>query len=145
MATYNSPCVTANAPAIGHGLAGNAKVATATVTCAAAPSTSDTLNFFDLPAGSRVHMAMLTASDMDTNGSPTLALNIGDSGSAARLFSASTVGQAATASTALAATGAGNLYTTKTRITGVASTNAATGAAGTVTLSVIYTVEGQAS
>jgi hypothetical protein len=101
MATYNSPCVTANAPAIGHGLAGNAKVATATVTCAAAPSTSDTLNFFDLPAGSRVHMAMLTASDMDTNGSPTLALNIGDSGSAARLFSASTVGQAATASTAL--------------------------------------------
>jgi hypothetical protein len=39
----------------------------------------------------------------------------------------------------------GNLYTTKTRITGVASTNAATGAAGTVTLSVIYTVEGQAS
>jgi hypothetical protein len=70
---------------------------------------------------------------------------VGDAGSAARLFSASTVGQAGTASTALAATGVGNLYTTKTRITGVASTNAATGAAGTVTLSVIYTVEGQAS
>lgn len=145
MATYNSPGVTANAPLLSHGLSGNAKVATATVTCSAAPSTSDTLNFFDLPAGARVHMAVLSASDMDTNGTPTLTLNIGDSGSAARLFSASTVGQAGTASTALAATGAGNLYTSKTRITGVAQANAATGAAGTVTLSVLYTIEGQAS
>lgn len=145
MATYNSSGVGNNAPALGHGIAGNAKVATATVTCTAAPATTDTINFFDLPAGARVHLAVLSASDMDTNGSPALALNIGDAGSAARLFSASTVGQAGTASTAVAATGVGNLYTTKTRITGVASTNAATGAAGTVTLSVLYTVEGQAS
>jgi hypothetical protein len=145
MATYNSSAVANSIPTLAHGLAGNAKVATATVTCTAAPSTSDTINFFDLPAGARVHLAVLSASDMDTNGTPTLTLNVGDSGSAARLFSASTVGQAGTASTALAATGVGNLYTTKTRITGVAANNAATGAAGTVTLSVLYTVEGQAS
>jgi hypothetical protein len=145
MATYNSPGVAANAPLLHHGPAGNAKVATATVTCAASPATTDTLNFFDLPAGARIHLAVLSASDMDTNGTPLLALNVGDAGSASRLFSASTVGQAGTASTALATTGVGYVTTAKTRITGTASTNAATGAAGTVTLSVLYTIEGVAS
>lgn len=145
MATYNAPGITANAPALSPGLAGQAKVATATVTCSAAPSTSDTLNFFDLPAGSRIHLAVLSASDMDTNGTPTITLNVGDAGSAARLFSAATVAQAGTASTALATTGVGTLLTSKTRITGTAQANAATGAAGTVTLSVLYTVEGLAS
>jgi hypothetical protein len=142
MATYNSTAVANNGPALSHGLAGNAKVATATVSCAAAPSTSDTINFFDLPANARIHMAVLSASDMDTNATPTITLNVGDSGSATRLFSAATVAQAGTASTALATTGIGYLTTAKTRITGTAQANAATGAAGTVTLSVLYTLEG---
>ena len=145
MATYSSSAVSNGNPTAGHGIAGNVKVARAEVTCSAAPSTADTINFFDLPAGARVHLAVLEASDMDTNASPTLALNVGDSGSAARLFAASTVGQAATLSTAIATAGADYQYTAKTRITGVASTNAATGAAGTVTLTVLYTVEGLAS
>jgi hypothetical protein len=141
MATYSSPAVANNNPANSHGLASEAKVAIATVTCTAAPSTADTINFFDLPPSARILYAMLIASDMDTNGSPALALNVGDSGSASRLFSASTVGQAGTASAATATTGLGYLTTAKTRITGVASTNAATGAAGTVTLIVLYSVE----
>src|SRR5690242_13203004 len=113
MATYNSSAVSNSAAALHHGPAGNAKIATATVSCTAAPSTSDTINFFDLPAGARVHMAVLYATDMDTNGSPTLTLNVGDSGDADRLFAASTVGQAGTASSAVAVTGVGNLYTSK--------------------------------
>jgi hypothetical protein len=145
MAVYNSSQIANSAPALSHGAAGGVKVAFASVACTAAPSTSDTLNFFDLPAGSRVLFAVLEADDMDTNGTPLLALNIGDAGSAARLFSASTVGQAGTLSSAIATAGAGVSFTSKTRITGTASTNAATGAAGSVYLTVFYTVEGLAS
>jgi hypothetical protein len=142
MATYNSTAVANSLPANSHGLAGELKVAYGEVVCTAAPSTSDTLNFFDLPANARVVLAVLESDDMDTNGTPTLTLNIGDSGSAARIFSASTVGQAGTASTALVAGAVGYKYTAKTRITGVAQANAATGAAGTVRLSVHYFVDG---
>lgn len=142
MATYNSTGVTANAPTATHGLSGNVKVAYGEVACAAAPATTDTLNFFDLPASARILFAVLESDDMDTNGTPTLTLNIGDSGSAARLFSASTVGQAGTESTAFVAGSVGFKTAAKTRITGVAQANAATGAAGTVRLAVAYIVEG---
>jgi hypothetical protein len=140
MATYSAPNYT-KLPAASHGFGGNVKALFSTVTCTAAPSTTDTINFGYLPANARVLLAVLEASDMDTNGSPTLALNVGDAGSASRLFSASTVGQAGTDSTAIAATGAGYKYTSKTLITGTASTNAATGAAGTVYLTVFYVVD----
>jgi hypothetical protein len=145
MATYNSPLVSGNVPIKSHGLSGTVKVMSATVTCAASPATTDTLNFFTMPKNSTVHFAVLKASDMDTNGSPALALNVGDAGSASRLFSASTVGQAGTESSAIAAGGEEYTYTADTMITGTASTNAATGAAGTVTLTVLYTLDGGAS
>jgi hypothetical protein len=132
-------------PALSHGLAGNIKVAYAEVVCAAAPSTSDTMNFFDLPAGARIVFAVLEATDMDTNGTPTLTLNIGDSGDADRLFAASTVGQAGTVSSTQITTGFGTSFSSKTRITGTANNNAATGAAGSVYLTVHYIIEGVAS
>lgn len=144
MATYSATNY-ANKPALQHGLAGNVKVAYASVTCGSAPSTSDTLNFFYLPAGARVVLAVLEASDMDTAGSPTITLNIGDSGDADRLFAASTVAQAGTVSSAIAATGAHYQYTSETLITGVANANATTGTSGTVELTVFYVVEGLAS
>lgn len=144
MATYSATDYDKK-PTLTHGLAGNVKVARASVACTSAPSTSDTINFFYLPAGARVHLAVLESTDMDTNGTPTLTLNVGDSGDADRLFAASTVGQAGALSTALATTGGDYLYADKTLITGTAAANAATGAAGTVILTVFYTVEGQAS
>lgn len=144
MATYNSPDVANNVPTSTHGLAGNVKVKRTVVTCTASPATTDTLNFFDLPAGARIHYALLQSSDMDSNGSPTLTLNVGYTGSAAALFSASTVGQAGTLAAETSVTAQDLLLTTKTRITGTAQANAATGVAGTVTLTVLYSVEGQA-
>lgn len=140
MATYNSSNITNSTGVAGGGAYGSVLSAHATVTCTAAPSTADTLNFFDLPAGARVLLAVLEATDMDTGG-PTLTLNIGDADSAARLFSASTVAQAGTLSSAIATGGAGYKYTSKTRITGVAQANATTPAAGSVTLTVFYVVE----
>lgn len=145
MATYNSPAVANNTPVKSYGIAASLLVQTATVTCSAAPTTTDTLNFFTMPKNAKIHLAVLSASDMDTNVSPTIALNIGDAGSASRLFAASTVAQAGTLSTAIATTGFEYQYTADTVITGTASNNAATGAAGTVTLTVFYTLEGGAS
>jgi hypothetical protein len=145
MATYNSDQYTAVNPIPSHGLAADVKGAYFSVTCAAAPATTDTINFGYLPAGARVLAAVLEATDMDTNGSPTITLNVGDSGSATRLFSASTVAQAGTLSSAIAVAGNAASYTTKTLITGVAQANAATGAAGTLYLTILYIVEGQAS
>ena len=85
--------------------------------------------------------ATLEASDLDTNGSPLLTINVGDAGSATRFFSASNVGQAGTAATATAATGIFHKYTEKTKITGTVQANAATGAAGTIRLLVLYTID----
>jgi hypothetical protein len=124
-----------------HGFAGNVKAKHWTVACAASPATTDTINFGYLPANARVLLAVLESTDMDTNGTPLLALNVGDASSAARLFSASTVGQAGTLSSAIAVAGAGYKYTAKTLITGTASANAATGAAGTLYLTVFYIVD----
>ena len=142
MATYNSSAISNKSPIATHGLGDNVKAAFFQVDCAAAPTTSDTLNFGYLPPNARVLLAVLEATDMDTNGSPTITLNIGDAGSANRLFAASTVAQAGTVSTAIAASGADYLYTSKTLITGVAANNAATGAAGSVYLTIFYKVEG---
>ena len=141
MPTYSSSNVTLKTGVPAGGPAGNVLVAYAEVACAAAPSTSDPLQFFYLPAGARVLHATLEATDMDTNASPTLTLNIGDAGDADRIFAASTVGQAGTASSAAAVTGAGYKYTSKTLITGVANANASTGAAGTIYLWIMYVVE----
>lgn len=145
MATYSSSAYTNKAPFATHGIAANCKAAFFTVTCAAAPATTDTINFGYLPKNARVLLAVLESTDMDTNGSPTLTLNVGDAGDADRYFAASTVGQTGTLSSAIATTGAGYLTTDKTLITGVANANAATGAAGTLNLTVFYAVEDAAT
>lgn len=140
MATYSAVNYT-KTPVFSHGYANSVKTAFFTVSCTAAPTTSDTINFGYLPAGARVVLAVLESTDMDTSGSPTLTINVGDSGDADRLFAASTVGQTGTLSTAVATTGAGYKYDSETLITGVANANATTGAAGTLYLTVFYVVE----
>ena len=141
MTTYSSTNYTNKTGVAAGGPAQNVFSAYAEVVCTSAPSTSDTINFFYLPAGARVLAMTLESTDMDTGGSPSLTLNVGDSGSATRYFSASTVGQAGTASVASAVAGLHYKTTAKTLVTGVAQANAATGAAGTLYLSCLYTVE----
>lgn len=141
MATYRSASVTNREAVAGPGIARSCKVAHFTVSCDAAPATTDTIQFGYVPAGARIVLAVLEATDMDTNGVPTLTLNVGDAGDADRLFAASTVGQAGTLSTAIATAGNGHQYTAKTLLTGTAANNAATGAAGTLNLTVFYTID----
>jgi len=141
MAIYSSDNVTNRTGVAVPVSAGGVCVAYAEVVCPAAPTTSDTLEFFTLPAGARILAATLESTDMDTGGAPSLTLNIGDAGSATRLFSASTVGQAGTAAVATAATGLFYKTAAPLLITGKAQANAQTGAAGTVSLSVLYMVD----
>lgn len=141
MPTYNSTNFANKTGVSSGGPAGNVLVAYAEVPTTAALTTADTLNFFYLPAGTRVLFSVLESTDIDTNGTPTITLNVGDAGSASRLFAASTVGQAGTAATQTAVGGLGYKYTSKTLISAVPAANAATGAAGTVGLTVFYVVE----
>ena len=147
MATYNSDkySATAQPPISSHGMSGNVKALFATVVCSSSPATTDTINFGYLPKNSRVIYALLESTDMDTNGTPLLALHVGDAGSANRYFAASAVGQAGTVAAATAVAGLGYLNTSQTLVTGVASTNAATGAAGTLYLTILYVVEESAT
>lgn len=141
MAVYRSPAVVDRLAVAGPGVAASCKVAHFTVACTAAPATTDTIQFGYVPAGARIVFAVLEATDMDTNAAPTLTLNVGDAGDVDRLFAASTVGQAGTLSSAIATAGDGYQYTQQTLLTGVAAANAATGAAGTLSLTVFYTID----
>ena len=141
MATYNSTQVSTKTGVSQSGGAGNVNSAYFEVPVTAALTTADVINFGYLPANARILAATLEATDVDTNVSPTIALNVGDSGSATRLFAASTVGQAGTASVASAVAGLHYKTTAKTLIVGAPSANAATGVAGTIYLSILYTVE----
>ena len=145
MATYNSDQIANNNQRVGSHVGLGIFPLYASITTTAALTTADTLNAFVVPKGCRVLYAMLKSSDIDTNGTPTITLNVGDSGSATRYFSASTVGQAGTAAAATATTGIGALTTADTLITIVPQANAATGVAGTVELIFICAFVGGAS
>jgi hypothetical protein len=88
---------------------------------------------FKVPAGFTVTGIIASATDMDS-GTPALALSVGDSGSATRHLSSSTIGQAGTSTQTLASTGLLYQYTAETEILITTSTAAATAVAGTVDL-----------
>lgn len=133
--------ITNREPVAGPGLGGTLKAVRATITLATGDlDLNDVHQAMDLPAGFTVLGGAIWATDMDTNGSPVLAFNVGDAGDADRYFAASTVGATGTASTAVAVAGLGYTTTAKTRVTVTVSTAAATAAAGTLNLALYGTV-----
>ena len=141
----NSPAPTPNlAPS--HGLAEDLKVAVATVAVTTALAAADTINFFELPDGAVIHSARLQPSTpLDTNGAPTLTLNVGWSGSAAALYSASTGLQSLAGDSNPLFAGLETQLLGSTLIFGTVQAAGATKAAGSVRLRVEYTVEGHPS
>lgn len=133
------------APPSAHGQAGMLQRQYCSVALTAAVTTADTLAFFSLPANSRVCAATLKCTDIDTNGSPTVTINVGDAGSGTRYFSASVVGQAGTVDVAMQAAGRFFKNTVKTPVIGTVQANAATGVAGTLELEIWYVVEDAAT
>jgi len=89
---------------------------------------------FKVPAGFTATNLYASATDMDTNGTPTLALSIGDAGSLVRLLSSSVIGQAGTSTSTIATTGLYYNFAVDTDIVVSATTGAATAAAGTLTV-----------
>lgn len=109
--------------------------------------TTDTLNMGYLPPGAVVFgLTLKAASQLDSNGTPTLTLNVGVTGTAQQFMAASAaVGRAAGASADQTMTAAGRLYKNtsgaKQVITVTAQANAATAVAGTLELDLDYFIE----
>ena len=119
----------------GPGMGGTIKTFRATIALVAGDLTLNAVHgALDLPAGVEVIGGAIWSTDMDTNGTPLLAFNIGDAADADRYFVASQVGRAGTASTDMAVTGYGFTTTAKTRVNVTVSAAAATAAAGTLNI-----------
>lgn len=102
---------------------------------------NDDIGLFYVPAGAVILGCTVSGTDMDSNGTPALAIDIGDSGDEDRLIAGATVGQAATLSSALAVTGHLYKYTARTQIRAYIKTAAATAVAGTLNVSIRYVVD----
>lgn len=146
--TYYSPSTaTAGQPATTEGIFRNTIHLHETVSVPANFATTDVAAFGYLPPGAVVEQLTLKApTQLDSNGSPTLALNIGITGTPALFMSAiTTVGRAAGASYETAMAAGGKFYKNatgaKVRVDVSPSTGAATAVAGTLELIVAYHVE----
>lgn len=137
MPATNSPQSRLAAP--GHGFGGNCKVAYGECAFSGTITTADSATICNLPLGAIVVGALIEADDLDTNGTPTITLNLGDSGSATRYFSGSTVAQAGTAASATATTGLLNTVAAgQTAVIVAVAANSATSAAGNVRVAIQY-------
>lgn len=93
-----------------------------------------------VPKNAEIAFVTLNATDLDTNGSPTITLEIGDAGDTDRLLAANTIAQtgAAPVTPQIAKTGYGYKYTDETLIQVRVAAAAATGAAGSISYQVYY-------
>lgn len=143
MAVYETSLSRTTGAIVGPGWARQIVTQTAIVamTTAMLDNANDDVGLFYVPAGAVIVSATISATDMDTGGSPALAIDVGDSADEDRIFAASTVGQAGTLSTAIARTGHLYKYTAQTQLRAYIQTAAATAAAGTLQVSVSYFVD----
>lgn len=139
MATLNTTAASANQPRTA-GAAGNVKTMYASYSLTAALAANDVIDMFKVPSGARITGIALKASDLDTGGSPSIVLDVGDSGDTDRLIDGATIGQAGGTSTSLvSSTGQFYQYTAETMISVLVQAGPATGAtSGTVELAVTY-------
>lgn len=150
MANFNSTQAAASASQGGSN--SNVNVAWATREVAAAMTTSDTVTFFDLPAGATVIGGWLMGDDLDT-GIETLEIDIGDSGDTDRFLNSGVLTGDAVTGTKPEAGIFINLfgtlkdgphtYTSDTSVIGTVVAPAATGGTGTLTLVMLYTYNDQ--
>lgn len=146
MATFNPAAgapVSRSVPS--HGLKGTQKVEAAQVAVTTSLALNDVINFFYLPAGATIRAAKLIASPpLDSNGSPTLTIDVGYAGHTANFFSQSLAGSSATGidSAAVFATTYDVQMTADTLVFATVHAAGATKVAGTLRLEMTYTVDG---
>lgn len=111
------------------------------MTTAMLDNANDEVELLYVPKGAVILGVTLSASDMDTNGTPALVIDVGDDSDEDRLIAASTVGQDGTLTSAIATTGHMYKYASDTKIKAYIKTAAATAAAGTLVFSIRYFVD----
>lgn len=94
-----------------------------------------------IPVGATIVKVTLATDDLDSNGSPTITLSVGDGTTPARFISASTVGQAGGVVREDVVAGVGYKYTADDTIDVEVTNQAATAAQGTITLAVLYAMD----
>lgn len=143
MATFTSAQAAASKPARATGLNGVAVTVYGEYTMLAAPANGDVFQMVRVPNGARILDMALSSTDIDTNGSPTATLSVGDGGSTARFLVASTIGQAGGIVQGIGVFGAlGYQYTAEDTIDVIIPTGPATGAIGTLKMWVTYIAPG---
>ena len=145
--TYNSSTVAQVQPAITQGLVRNSLNLHDTVSLPSTFVTTDVAAFGWIPNNAVIDQVVLKAqTQLDSNGTPTLAFNVGVTGTPALFFSAiTTVGRAAGASYETLMAAGGKLYKNtsgaKQRVDVSPSANAATAVAGVLEVQVRYHIE----
>lgn len=127
------------------GQASDVLVASTTVAVDTALATNDLIRFFFLPAGATIRSVIFRSTDLDSNGSPLITIDVGDAGDTDRLIAASTIARTGGTDATLAAAGWDYQYTSETLIYATVTAQGATRVAGTVSLTVLFTIEGLAS
>lgn len=117
-------------------------VRSATFALSAALVLNDVIQMFKVPSGATIHEVILGTDDLDTNGTPTVKLDVGDTTTANRFISASTVGQTGGVARMDQQGGVGFKYAADTMLQVKVNTAPATGASsGNVTLTVTYSMD----
>jgi hypothetical protein len=142
--TYNSAGYAAKNPVISQGLARNVLSYHDTVTTTASLGLNDGGTLLSLPPNAVILDGWVNfATAMDTNVSPTLTIDLGVTGAAAQFLSADTTARAGGIQKTLATTAYGykNTSGADLAVTWKAHAAAATGAAGTIEVSLRYVIE----
>lgn len=141
MATLKTSAVADTVPPLSHGFAGTVKAAHASYSLSAALALNDVIQMVKVPKGATVLDVELITTDLDTGGSPAIALHVGYGGDADYFIASSTVGQAGGVARASASTAKPLAFTAEDTIDVTVATGPATGAtSGTVSLVVYYVV-----
>ena len=139
--TYNAPSYSNKAPTVTEGIAKVSLNFRDTVTTTAALGLNDGGTFGYLPPNAVVTGGYAKfATAMDTNGAPTLTIDIGVTGAAQTFLAADTTARAG-GTVATIGKGYKNTSGAKQAITWLAHAAAATGAAGTIELHIPYFIE----
>lgn len=93
MATYSTDLVSSNSAFTGPG-GGVVYVREAVYTLTAALALNDVIQMIPVAEGERVVDLQLVSEDLDTNGTPTIVLDVGDGDDTDRYIDGSTIGQA---------------------------------------------------
>lgn len=143
MANYTTTKTASYAKKAGYGAYRGeiADFVTITVSTTVIGTINNTIELLWVPKNAVITGITFACSDIDTNGTPTVKFDIGDSGSANRYLAASTIGQSAGITNAIAQGGFLYKTTADTKIIATVNTAPATAAAGTITFGVTYVLD----